>query len=231
MSTAGGAIAAGAPGHVWQARAREAAAKAGAYDLLALAFAPPTEELSRAVARGGGPIALPEADPAALALEHTRVFVGPGRAAAPPWGSVYHDGGVLMGESTMDVLRHYRQAGFTFAPERGELPDHVIAELGFLSVLAEEEARAWEAGDEPAAWVWLGRRGAFLCDHLAAWGPELSQRILSVTIEPFYRALAVSLRELVAVDLECLTNLVAAREEAARAAAAPTKGEVTDART
>jgi putative dimethyl sulfoxide reductase chaperone len=182
---------------------------------LALASAPPSEELAHAAAarRDEAPVVLPVPEPSSLVVEHARLFIGPGRVPAPPYGSMYHEGGVLMGESTADVLRQYREAGFAFAPGRGELPDHVMAELAFLSLLAEEEARAWDAGDDAAALRWLQRRGAFLWDHLAAWGPELSRRILDATDEPFYRAAAVSLRELVAVDLERVTDLVAPGEE------------------
>jgi len=228
MSLAGVTIAGGSDPEACAVRAREAGAKARAYEVMALAFAPPSDELARALGRHDGGLALPEVDPAALALEHTRLFVGPGKAVAPPYGSVYHDGGVLMGESTMDVLRRYSEAGLTFTPDRGELPDHVVAELSFLAVLAEEEGVAWSAGDEAAARAWLDRRGAFLWDHLAAWAPELSQRMLAATDEPFYRALAVSLRELVAVDLEYVTNLVAPSPAAGADAAGPSENQVTE---
>lgn len=186
------------------APAREADRTAERYALLAHALGPPSSALAEAVARTNGPFALPPADPAELELEHTRLFVGPGRVPAPAHGSVYLDGGVLMGESTVDALRQYREAGFVLAPDAGALPDHVVVELSFLAVLAEEAARAWRAGDAAAARLWLGRRGAFLCDHLGAWAPALSEAILGATSEPFYRAVAVSLRELVATDLEYL---------------------------
>ncbi len=191
---------------------RGAAAKAGAYALYALAFAPPGEELRRAVRGYAGPLALPEPGPEDLVVEHTRLFVGPGRVPAPPYGSVYHDGHVLMGESTIDVLRHYREAGFAFAQDAGLLPDHVVAELSFLSVLAEEEARAWSEEGDGAARIWAGRRGAFLCDHLGAWAPELSRRMLAATPAPFYRVLAVNIRQLVATDLEDLVRAVGTME-------------------
>lgn len=190
-------------------RAHGATETAGAYALYALAFSAPDDALREAMAKHRGAWSLPAADPAALVLEHARLFVGPGSVPAPPYGSVYHDGHVLMGESTMDALRHYREAGFALAPDAGVLPDHVVAELSFLSVLAEEEARAWGDGDAGAARTWMGRRGAFLCDHLAAWAPELCSRMLKATTEPFYVALATRLRDLVAADLEELRAAVA----------------------
>jgi TorA maturation chaperone TorD len=190
-------------------RAHSATEKAAAYALYALAFSAPDDALREVVAENRGPWALPAGEPGALILEHTRLFVGPGPVPAPPYGSVYHDGPVLMGESTMDALRHYREAGFALAPGADVLPDHVVAELSFLSVLAEEEARAWADGDAGAARIWMGRRGAFLCDHLAAWAPELCRRMLGATSEPFYVALGTMLRELVAADLEELRAAVA----------------------
>lgn len=190
-------------------RARSATEKAAAYALYALAFSAPDDALPEAVAENRGRWSLPAVAPGALVLEHTRLFVGPGPVPAPPYGSVYHDGPVLMGESTMDVLRHHREAGFALAPDAGVLPDHVVAELSFLSVLAEEEARAWAEGDAGAARTWIGKRGAFLCDHLAAWAPELCSRMLRATTEPFYVALGTRLRDLVVADLEELRAAVA----------------------
>jgi TorA maturation chaperone TorD len=201
----------GSGSHAREGRARLATERAAAYARLAAAFDRPSEALAEVTAAWSGPGAGPGRDWAALALEHTRLFVGPGRVPAPPYGSVYHEGHVLMGESTLDAMRQYREAGFSFAPDAGMLADHVVAELSFLAVLADEEAQAWTAGDEAGAWVWLGRRGAFLCDHLGAWAPLLCQRILSATDEPFYRAVAVSLRELVAVDLDHLATAVEGR--------------------
>lgn len=186
------------------------------YASLAHAFAPPYANL--ADDRGSTGAALPTGDSAALEVEHTRLFVGPGRVPASPYGSVYLDGGALMGESTADALRHYREAGFVLAPETGMLPDHLVVELSFLSVLAEEAARAIGAGDWAAARLWLGRRGAFLCDHLGAWAPPLAEAVLAATNEPLYRAAAVSLRELVAADLETLLATVG---DPAEAPAAP----------
>lgn len=196
-------------GAVADARWREAERVSERYALLAEAFGSPCGEPDRTRAPTAGPFALPSVDPAELVLEHTRLFVGPGRVPASPYGSVYLDGGVLMGESTADAARQYREAGFVLAAGAGGgLADHLVVELSFLALLAEEAARAWRAGDVPAARLWLGRRGAFLCDHLGAWAPALSEAILGATSEPFYRAAAASLRELVASDLEYLLAAV-----------------------
>lgn len=187
----------------------EAEAKARAYELLALGFGEPRPELVEALARPQTPFSLPVGDPEALAPEYHRLFVGPDHLPAPPYESVYRDGWTVMGESTLDVVRHYRRAGYVLDPSARELPDHVGAELAFMALLATEEAAAWEQGDPVLARRWRRWQREFLDDHLALWAPGLSGRILEATDVPFYRGLAVSLREHVAVELERLATGVA----------------------
>lgn len=187
-------------------RAREAEARARAYDLLALGFEQPRPELAEAAARPGSRFSLPAPDPEELEPEYHRLFVGPGRLPAPPYESVYRDGGTVMGPSTLEVIRQYRQAGYALDPRAGEPPDHVAAELAFMALLAGEEAVAWEEGDPARARRWQQRQRDFLQGHLALWAPELSGRVLEATEAPFYRGLAVSLREQVAIELERLTD-------------------------
>jgi len=193
-----------ASGHL--PRAREAEAKSRAYDLLALGFGEPRPELAEAVGRPGSPFSLPVPDPEELVSEYHRLFVGPDHLPAPPYESVYRDGGTVMGESTLDVVRQYRQAGYALDPRARELPDHVGSELAFMALLSAEEAAAWEEGDPARAERWRLRQRDFLDGHLALWAPELSSRVLEATDAPFYRGLAVSLRECVAVELERLAG-------------------------
>jgi TorA maturation chaperone TorD len=181
-------------------------AAARAYGLLALAFEEPSRGLADEVAAPDAPLSLPAVDAAALSHEYHRLFVGPDRLAAPPYESVYLDGGVVMGESTSMVARRYREAGYALDPSVRGPPDHVETELAFMALLAEEEAAAWEQGDPNRAGRWQARQREFLAEHLACWAPELSSRILGATEAPFYRGLAVALRELVAVEQERLAE-------------------------
>jgi len=186
--------------------AGQADAAARAYGLLALAFDEPSRGLADEVAAPGAPFSLPAVDEAALVHEYHRLFVGPDRLPAPPYESVYRDGGVVMGESTSEVARRYREAGYALDPSVRGPPDHVETELAFMELLAGEEAAAWEQGDPIQAGRWQARQREFLAGHLACWAPELSGRILGATEAPFYRGLAVALREFVAVELERLTG-------------------------
>lgn len=195
-------------------RAEQARARASSYELLALGFGPPSAELAEALSEAGARFSLPAPDLTVLIPEYHRLFVGPGCLPVPPYGSVYREGRTVMGETTLDVKRRYEEAGYAFNPSFTELPDHVTAELAFMALLAEEEARAWEAQDAAAASGWLARERTFLNDHLTRWLPAFCERLLASTDAPFYRRLAVALREFIALDAERVKALTGFLEEA-----------------
>jgi TorA maturation chaperone TorD len=194
-------------------RAEEALARASGYELLALCFNSPSAELAEAVSRAGLPLSLPF-DPRTLIPEYHRLFVGPGALPAPPYESVYREGWRVFGETTLEVKRQYEEAGYALDASFTELPDHVAAELAFMALLAEEEARAWEAQDASAAFSWLDRERAFLGEHLTRWLPDFCDRLLASTEDPFYRGLAVSLQEFVTLDAERVRALTGLLEDA-----------------
>lgn len=73
-----------------------------------------------------------------LQVEYTRLFInGMPHVIAPPYGSVYIDKS-LQGAFAGDTLAFYGKKGFGMDPD-ADLPDHLIHELEFLSLLAEEE--------------------------------------------------------------------------------------------
>ena len=112
-----------------------------------------------------------------------------------------------MGESTLDVTRHYEEAGFHLSPSFRDLPDHVAAELEFMALLCEEEGEAWHKDDLFQAAKLISREETFLKDHLVRWIPNFTSKILSSTDFPFYRALASLLRDYVLLDLDCVRGL------------------------
>ncbi|MBT8334038.1 MAG: molecular chaperone TorD family protein, partial [Deltaproteobacteria bacterium] len=59
-----------------------------------------------------------------LSIDHAALFVGPFELIAAPYGSVYKEQyRQVMGETTIDVLRFYQDAGL--AVEIKEPPDHI----------------------------------------------------------------------------------------------------------
>jgi len=78
-----------------------------------------------------------------LQVEYTRLFInGMPHVIAPPFGSVYMDQS-LQGAFAGDTLAFYKTKGFGME-EDADLPDHIIHELEFLSLLAEENDFAGE---------------------------------------------------------------------------------------
>ena len=78
-----------------------------------------------------------------LKIEHARLFIGPFKNLAPPYGSIYLDHDEhLMTNSTLDVQKRYEKEGMTVAIL--EVPDHLTIELEFLYLLAYKEMKGIE---------------------------------------------------------------------------------------
>ncbi|MEE9250669.1 MAG: molecular chaperone TorD family protein [Alphaproteobacteria bacterium] len=123
-----------------------------------------------------------------LAVEYTRLFVGPGKHI-PPYESVQREG-TLWGGTTRDVAAFVERCGFAYDPGYRGLPDHISVELEFMHELTRREAAAWTRGDEAEARRCLRIEREFLHDHLVRWAPEFSDKVVAETRTPFYKELA-----------------------------------------
>lgn len=99
------------------------------------------------------------ADPADLDRDYHRLFVGPGKLAAPPWGSVYLDSeSVLFGDSCVALQRWMRARGFPLRAVRCREPvDHIGRMLVLLS---------WLCDNQPDQVI------PFMEEHLMTWAPR-----------------------------------------------------------
>lgn len=105
----------------------------------------------------------------ALKIDHSRLFVGPFKLLAPPYGSVYLEGERrIMGDSTVDVGDRYAEEGLDVSLK--EAPDHIAIELEFMYflILKEIEAAGGDPGPKNAAY-YLERQRSFLESHLGRW--------------------------------------------------------------
>jgi TorA maturation chaperone TorD len=157
----------------------------------------------------------------ALKLEHTRLFVGPGHVPAPPYESVYRqdvpvfERGLLMGRSTVHLRQQYAAAGLELAPDYTDLPDHISAELEFMSFLCSKEAGAWEAGDDEAALGRANTQRLFLAQHLSRWVPAFCQAVAQHAQLDFYRAMGRLTQSFVDADQQSLNTGASRRGPAA----------------
>lgn len=112
-----------------------------------------------------------------LAAEYRRLFVGPAKKAAAPWGSVYTDKDqVVFGASTLALRDWLRTSGVEVHREGGEEPeDHIGTMLELMAWLAENRP---ELLDE------------YLRLHLLTWAPHFLTLMQGATTSDFFAGLA-----------------------------------------
>jgi TorA maturation chaperone TorD len=125
----------------------------------------------RAMAAAGAAANAPAISPDDLECAFNRLFVGPGKVAAPPYASIYLDSDHrLMGDATRRVAAIYDAIGLA-SPSPGSLPDdHLALELD--AVLAFRVLLARAPSPELAA-LWR----YFLHDHLALGLPPFATAV------------------------------------------------------
>jgi TorA maturation chaperone TorD len=92
----------------------------------------------------------------------------------------------LWGRATYEVQESYRSAGLMIDEESEIIPDHLGAELLFMSYLI---------GNDLAA-----QQRKFMDDHLFRWVPEFCDEIEKHAATTFYREVAILLKEFVVSD-------------------------------
>jgi TorA maturation chaperone TorD len=155
--------------------------RAATWRLLALGFAPPTEETLgdvEALASGVHEIdPSPETADLLAALEGAAVrdvaaqfhALFGGTVLVSPYEGGYELDPVRQGRQMADVSAFYRAFGAEPGGPAGERPDYVGCELEFLSYLELRRIEAIEAGEDTELLDEIG--DAFLRDHVGRWLP------------------------------------------------------------
>ena len=119
-------------------------------------------------------------DRAALAREYRRLFVGPAKLPAPPWGSVYTDKeGIVFGEGNLELRAWLRSQGIARLDDENVPDDHIGNLLSLTAVVATERP---DALDE------------LLAVHILPWAPHYLDQLEAAAEHPFYQALAALTR-------------------------------------
>lgn len=129
-----------------------------------------------------------------LAVEFTRVFVGPLNPLAVPYASFYlSQSRQLMTDETIEVRKRYLDAGMAIN-ELYSLPDdHVGIELEFLYYLASEAASQMQQGHQEEAAIFQTRKSDFITSHMSLWIPQFSKQLSDATHEDLYIGAALLL--------------------------------------
>jgi putative dimethyl sulfoxide reductase chaperone len=127
-----------------------------------------------------------------LQIEFSKLFVGPFKVLASPYGSVYlEEGNTAHGDSTLDVIKIYQEENLQV--DLKEPADHIAIELEFMYYLASKEIEAIENNDLENANLYLNKQYSFIQRHLSQWIPEFTNSIISNTKNEFYKKMATAL--------------------------------------
>ena len=145
-----------------------------------------------------------------LAVEYSRLFIGPGRHISAH-ESVFHevdgDTGGLWGKTTVEVKRFIESTGLHYQPAYTGLPDHIGVELEFMQKLSEWEADKWWQGDSGSADYVRRVQHMFLEKHVLRWVPQFCAAVIAQAELPFYQEMA----ELTKQYVEFEQHLMAAK--------------------
>lgn len=124
-----------------------------------------------------------------VAVEYTRLFVGPPSPAAPPWETMYRAGGasVGFGEATFQMRQLLRERGLRLSNENNQYEDHMGIELLYLSELCRTQ-------DAPAV-------QSFAVAHPSSWIDVFAAKVTESFPQGYYAALLVLVRALLNLAL------------------------------
>lgn len=92
----------------------------------------------------------------------------------------------IWGRTTVEVSRMYLDAGLDIDEEIDIVPDHISAELLFMSYLIENDKKDLQK--------------LFLEEHICVWIPDFCDDVIEFAQTNFYREVAGMLKELIMID-------------------------------
>ena len=147
--------------------------------------------------------------PEDLEVDYARLFVGPFNLLAPPYGSVYLEGGrQVMGASTADVQKRYQAAGLDVDTGFKDAPDHIAAELEFMHFLIFKAMEAANQGDVNSIVTCLLNQQSFLEVHLGAWIHDFAGHVVDNAKTAFYRNLARATEAFIKDDYHIISSVL-----------------------
>lgn len=143
-----------------------------------------------------------------LAVEFTRLFIGPG-PHVPPNSAVHMEGegGLLWGPSTSRVKRFIEDTGFEYRSDYRELPDHISVELEFMQELTAREAEALGKDDEDTLLALRHTQKEFVTKHMALWVPVFCDKVMQKADLSFFRDMARLTKEFIGSEAAELARL------------------------
>ena len=147
-----------------------------------------------------------------MAVEYTRLFLGPGKHISPH-ESVHHQTddtqqGQLWGESTVEIKKFIESSGLDYRSEYRGLPDHISVELEFMQQVTLREEQAWREEDKDGALYCLRIEKKFVEKHLIRWIPIFCEKVIREAELPFYREMAALTKNFVEFEKGEINRIV-----------------------
>lgn len=142
-----------------------------------------------------------------LEVEYTRLFITAyPRIPAPPYASIYlEDDWLVWGNTTVETLKIYREAGLKVSDDFRDVPDHIAAELEFVSYLISSQLKASEKGNNERLSKMLSIQERFLADHLLKWSISFFDIVVESTGSTFYRESSALARKFMKAEISRLS--------------------------
>lgn len=121
-----------------------------------------------------------------LSVEYARLFLAPQRLASP-YESLQLDERKLWGKSTIEVNKIYKKFGFVLDEGFKDPPDHLSAQLSFLSQLSHLENKYLSEGMIEEHKGVLEVKKYFLDKHIMKWFPKFKNDIENNAEYVYYR--------------------------------------------
>ena len=131
--------------------------------------------------------------PTELLVDYTKIFLGPFKAIAFPYSSMYFGEGALVSSMTAWVEQYYQNCGLSFDYSIKDLPDHIVVELEFMYQLAFREWEARLEGNNLETERYRSLQREFNSVHLSKWGVKMGDTIIESGKNEYYSALSAIL--------------------------------------
>ncbi len=158
-----------------------------------------------------------------LALEYTRLFIGPGPHLSPHESmhveARYGEQNSFWGAQTVEVKKFMEAAGLEIDDSFGGMPDHLSAEFEFMQRLLLKEAEAWVNGEAELGANILKIENRFYEEHLSQWVSIFCNKLNDATGHPYYKQFSDITKGFIDFEKEILRDIIDEAQEGNRISA------------
>lgn len=143
-----------------------------------------------------------------LAIEYTRLFIGPGKHIYP-YESAYRRKDTDISQTTSRQIEIFvKSHGLQYNPDFCQAPDHIGVEMAFMERATDAEAEAWGKDDGRNVMEILKVEKQFVDEHLVKWIPGFSDKVVKEGSLSFYREIAKLTKEYILLESREIKDLI-----------------------